>query len=358
MSGVSGVHQVLAGAASRDAITIHALAAREVIRGMGLRSEVLCEADHIDPALGGEVLRHTAWERVAAPGDAAILHYSIASPAFWEVAERTDRVAIHYHNITPAHLLWEFAPGIALECADGRRRLGDLAGRVRWAAADSSFNARELDELGFPPAEVVGVMRRASLPEPTPTESGGRTRLLFVGRGVPNKAQHELVLVLAAVREAGLDAELRLVGSWAGLEGYQAHCEALAEALGVADALVITGSVDDQRLADEYAGADCFVCLSNHEGYCVPLVESMEHDLPIVAYAQGAIPETAGRAALLLDDKPPSLVAEAVLETLANPRLRERMAAGRLERLVDLSHKRVADRIRAFVATMSPGPSS
>ncbi len=315
-----GVHQVLAGAAARDAITIHALAARDVLRDMGLRSEVVCEADHIDPALGGQVRPHTGWDTLAEPGDAAILHYSIASPAFWDVAGRTDRLAIHYHNITPARLLWEFAPGIAIECADGRRRLGELADRVRWAAADSSFNAGELEELGFPPARVVGVMRRPSLPPPGVREDHARTRLLFVGRGVPNKAQHHLVMALAALREGGTDAELRLVGSWAGIEDYRAHCEALAAALGVDGALTITGSVDDQRLADEYAGADLFLCLSDHEGYCVPLVEAMEHDLPIVAYAQGAIPETAGRAGLLLDEKPPSLVAEAVAETLANDR--------------------------------------
>ena len=348
-----GVHQVLAGAAARDAITIHALAARDVLRDMGLRSEVVCEADHIDPALGGQVRPHTGWDTLAEPGDAAILHYSIASPAFWDVAGRTDRLAIHYHNITPARLLWEFAPGIAIECADGRRRLGELADRVRWAAADSSFNAGELEELGFPPARVVGVMRRPSLPAPGAREDHARTRLLFVGRGVPNKAQHHLVMALAALREGGIDAELRLVGSWAGIEDYRAHCEALAAALGVDEALTITGSVDDQRLADEYGGADLFLCLSDHEGYCVPLVEAMEHDLPIVAYAQGAIPETAGRAGLLLDEKPPSLVAEAVAETLANDALRARMAAGRAERLDDLSHERVAERVREFVMEMS-----
>jgi glycosyltransferase involved in cell wall biosynthesis len=350
---VSGVHQVLAGAASRDAITIHALAARDVIRASGLRSEVFCEADHIDPALGGEVLPHTTWERRTEPGDRAILHYSIASPVFWWVADRVDGLAIHYHNITPARLLWEFAPRIALECAEGRRRLGELAGRVRWAAADSSFNAAELAELGFPPAEVVGVMRRASLPDPAPVERGERVRLLFVGRGVPSKAQHDLVMTLAALREAGVDAELRLVGSWDGIEGYRDHCEALAEALGVAHALVVTGSDDDQRLADEYAGADVFLCLSDHEGYCVPIVEAMEHDLPIVAYGQGAVGETAGRAALVLDEKPPSLVAEAVIEVLANDALRERMAGGRAERLAYLSHERVADRVRSFVAGMT-----
>ena len=147
---VRGVHQVLAGAVPYDAITRHALAAREVIRGMGLRSEILCEADHIDGTLAGEILPDAAWDRIAEPGDVAILHYSIASPAFDRVLERSGSAAIHYHNITPAELLWRFAPAIAQECAAGRRRLAELADRVGHAAADSAFNADELTALGFP----------------------------------------------------------------------------------------------------------------------------------------------------------------------------------------------------------------
>lgn len=347
----AAVHQVLAGAAERDAITIHALAARSVIREMGLRSEVFCEADHIDPALAGEILPHTAWPGLAGPDSVAILHYSIASPAFWEIADLADGLAVHYHNITPADLLWQFAPGIALECREGRRRLAELADRVQWAAADSSFNAAELLELGFPTPTVLGVMRR-----PRRAGSNGASRdghrLLFVGRGIPNKAQHDLVFALAALRQAGVDAQLRLVGSWAGIEGYRDHVEALAEALGVGEALLITGSVDDQRLADEYASASVFLCLSDHEGYCVPLVEAMEHDLPIVAFDRGAVGETAGEAALLLDEKAPSLVAEAVIETISNAGLRSRMAAARGERLEDLSLERVAERVRDFVGAL------
>lgn len=348
-----GVHQVLAGAAQRDAITNHALEARSVIRGMGIRSEVFCEADHIDPTLAGEVLPHTAWPQRAGPADRPILHYSIASPAFWDVAARCDALAVHYHNITPAELLWQFAPGIALECQDGRRRLGDLAERVAWAAADSTFNADELGALGFPRPTVVGVMRRPPAERTAAPREVDTTRLLFVGRGVPNKAQHDLVFALAALREAGVDAELRLVGSWAGTEGYRRYIESLAETLGIGHRVSILGSIGDDALAEEYERASVFLCLSDHEGYCVPLVEAMERDLPIVAYAQGAVPETAGEAALLLDEKPPSLVAEAVIETLANEGLAARMAAGRTARLDDLALERVAGRVRDFIAQMT-----
>lgn len=347
-----GVHQIAAGAVPHDAITRHLLASQEVIRGMGLRSEILVEADHIHPGLAGAILPHRRWDEIAEPGDAAILHYSIASPAFDWVLERTDAIAMHYHNITPAELLWRHAPAIARECAAGRVHLGELVPRVRHAAADSGFNAAELTALGYPEAAVVGVMRRPRPPATRRRPDDGRTRLLFVGRGVPNKAQHDLILALAALRQTDLDAELLLIGGWGGAESYERHCRALAARLGLGDRLTIAGAVDDAALSQAYADADAFLCLSDHEGYCVPLVEAMEAGLPIVAFDAGAIAETAGAAALLLDEKPPSLVAEAVVETVRNPALRARMAAGRAARLADLSQEATAARLRAFVETL------
>ncbi len=86
--------------------------------------------------------------------------------------------------------------------------------------------------------------------------------------------------------------------------------------------------MSEEELARHYAEADLFLCLSDHEGFCVPLIEAMWAGLPIVAYASSAVPETAGEAALLLDEKPPSLVAEAVAEALRNSALADRMAAG------------------------------
>src|SRR5262249_19544004 len=155
----------------------------------------------------------------------------------WVLA-RAKRAALHYHNVTPAALLWRDAPLVALECALGRRALGELVGRVGAVAADSEFNAAELRELGFGEAAVIGVMRAPlgfAPRRPRPAESPAR--LLFVGRGAPNKAQHDLVLALAALSQAGVEAELWLVGTWEGFEPYEARCLDLARRVGVEDRL-------------------------------------------------------------------------------------------------------------------------
>jgi glycosyltransferase involved in cell wall biosynthesis len=314
----------------RDAITHHLLESRRVIREMGLRSEILCEDDRIDPTLAGEVRGVSAWDDIARPEDAAILHYSIDSSAFRHVLARCGRTAIHYHNITPAELLWRDAPAVAMACLRGRRELASFAGRVVASAADSRFNADELAALGFPTAMVVGVMRR-ELPvvvASSPAQSAGRPlRLLFVGRGVPNKAQHHLIASLAALRQGGADAQLHLIGSWQGMEAYAARCARLARDLRVTEHVLVEGSVDDDLLARAYAGSDAFVCLSDHEGFCIPVLEALDFGLPVVARPSGGVPEVAGDAALLCDDRDPAVLAELVALAIEDAELRDELRA-------------------------------
>ncbi len=346
MGVTTGIHQVTAGAVPRDAVTNHAHEWRRVMREMGLRSEIFTERDHIHPTLRGDVLPHTDWDTVAQPGDVAIIHYSIGSPAFEYVLARASRAVLDYHNITPAELLWEDAPGVALECSLGRRELATLVGRVEATAADSSFNAEELARMGFGTATVTGVVR-PPLPRAERSRTDDRLRLLFVGRGAPNKAQHDLILALTALREAGVDAELRLVGTWEGMEAYEDRCRALTARLGMEHHVHFTGSVGDTQLAQEYADADVFVCLSDHEGYCVPAIEAIVASLPVVAFARGAVPETIGGAGILLPDKAPSIVAEAVLMAMNDPSVRSAMASARPGHLADLAPEAVAARLRA-----------
>lgn len=348
-----GIHQVLAGAAPRDAITNHALLARGVIRSMGCRSEIFVDSGHLSRELPGDILPHDAWARIATPQDRAILHYSIDSPAFEHVLARTEVSAIHYHNVTPAELLWRDAPHIAWDCLKGRQELAALAQHVGRAGADSGYNAEELVALGFPDPTVIGILRRpgsmhAMASGNAKRRDARRPRLLFVGRGAPNKCQHDLILATAALADCGVHADLRLIGSWGGNAAYRDRCERLARECGVSPRVHILGSVDDDRMDEEFRNADVFLCLSEHEGYGVPLAQAIEAGIPIVAYAAGAVPETVGGAGLLLNDKSPSMVAEAILAVLAGD-VDERMARGRAEQRERHAPRVVEGRLREFV---------
>jgi glycosyltransferase involved in cell wall biosynthesis len=346
-----GVHQVVAGAAPHDAITNHVLAARSVIRSMGIASEVFCEAPHLSPALAHEIHSHHEWGARTAANDAAILHYSIDSQAFEYVLERCATSAIHYHNITPARSLWRFNPRLARQCAHGRTALAALAGRIDFAAADSRFNGVELEALGFPHVSVIGILRSVR-PTVTRTARGsGRPQILFVGRGVPNKAQDDAILAVAALRQAGVLADLRLVGSWGGNEAFEWYCRDLVRSLDLAGQVHFLGAIDDGQLSQEYADADLFLCLSDHEGFCVPVVEALEAGLPVIAYGAGALPETLGGAGVVLTEKPPGIVAEAIASVL-KPGV-NLVPADAVEGQV-LLHSRDATtaRLRSFVSEM------
>ncbi|MBI2684072.1 MAG: glycosyltransferase family 4 protein [Actinobacteria bacterium] len=350
MGAVRAVHHVAAGAARRDAITNHLFAHRDALRAAGVRSEIFAGA--IDPALAGEVHDASRYPARADASDIAILHYSIDSHAFQLAADHAERCVMHYHNITPAHFLWRHAPTIAVECAAGRLRLPAYAERVVASCADSAFNARELEEAGYRSAVATGILRAPWRPATArpPARRPGPTRLLFVGRGIPNKAQHDLILALGALAETNHPAELRFVGSWDAAPAYRAECEQLAVDVGVGDDVTFLGSVDDDALEAAYLDADIFVCVSDHEGFCVPLLEAMECELPIVAFDAAAVGETVAGAGLLLDDKHPSMVAEAVIEVATNPSLRASFAEGRAERLAALGAPAVRERLSSFLA--------
>lgn len=342
---------MVAGAAPRDAITNHVLAAREVIQAMGLRSEIFAEGQHTAAELRGRIHPHDEWTARTEPDDVAIIHYSIDSVAFTAIAGQAASVAIHYHNITPPDLLWAFSPGLAAQCAEGRRRLTDLLPFVSAAAADSQFNADELVALGLDDVQVVGILRGPGLRvrgQRPSQRQGGPARILFVGRGVSNKAQDELILALGSLVQSGMDAELRLVGSWGGNRAYESRCRWLATRVGAKDRVQFLGSVDDVTLAEEYRVADVFACMSRHEGYCVPIIEALEADLPVVARAAGAVPETTGTAGLLLDDPSPAEMAEGIIAVLDGA-LAAEMAAGRAEQLAFHAAPATSERLQAFV---------
>ena len=348
-----GIHQVLGGAAPWDAITNHALAAQQVIRDMGYRSEIFADRRHLSPAIAHRVHEHHRWPGIVRPADRAIIHYSIDSPAFDLALDKADRVGMHHHNVTPPELLWRDAPAVALQCRTGIEGLARMAPRINVAAADSRFNADELVQAGYHDPTVIGILR-GPLPRCVRRRPAGADglRMLFVGRGIPNKRQDALILALAALREGGVDARLRLVGGWGACRPYFERCVRLANDLDVAASVTFLGPVEDDVLAQEYADADVFVCLSEHEGYCVPIIEAMAHDLPIVALAAGAVPETLGRGGVLIDRLQPSLVAEAVL-LATDGRLAGCLAEGRAQQMAAHSPTATAEHLRTFVKELA-----
>lgn len=318
------VHQIIPVLAPHDAVGNHTLQVREALRHAGFESEVFAELRFGHHRDTGRLL--SDFPQPGGAADLLIYQSSTGSSVADWLLGRPEPLAVNYHNITPASFFEPWDDQAAASMRRARTQLGALARRSRLALADSPFNAAELTELGYAPVVVSPLLldldARLAAPDPQVAEHLARTRAghhwLFVGRLAPNKCQHDLIAAFAAYRllyDPG--ARLTLIGSEA-VPSYGDALYGLVDDLGLTAAVTFPAPVTDAELAAYYADADAFVCLSRHEGFCVPLLEAMRHDVPIVALAAGAVPDTVGDAAVLLDDAAPHPVAAAVQQLLGD----------------------------------------
>ncbi len=348
---VARIDQVIPSLASRDAIGGHVIQLRDLLRSSGYRSDIYygnASVDRLD-----EGLPVTRLGDRSSNGRVLLYQLSIGSGVADLFRQRRERKFVNYHNITPADLLDAWMPSVGDEVRRGRAQLRDLAPVTEFAIADSCFNERELQAAGYRATTTVPLLIDldgfAGTPDRTlaarlaDEKADGGADLLFVGKVSPHKGQHDLVKALAAYRRLyDGRARLRLVGG-AISEDYQSAVEHFADELGLRAAVEIAGSVSHEELIAYYGAADAFVCLSNHEGFCVPLIEAMYHRLPIVAYTNTAVPETVQGAGLILPNKEPMRVAAAVDRVVRDEELRATLAEAAADRVEAFSLPRVRE---------------
>jgi glycosyltransferase involved in cell wall biosynthesis len=322
VTAIDAIHQVVPTLSPGDAVGGHTLAVRDTLREAGFHSDIFC--DDAAPELRHESLRLDDLPEPGSPRVALLYQCSIGNEVVDRLLARPEPLIVDYHNLTPVAHLLRWAPDMAHLAGWGRSQLGALAARSVLGIGDSAFNSAELTAAGFVRVAVVPILLEVAdlrHGDSAPRGGAGR-RWLFVGRVVPNKAQHDIVLAFAwyrAVHEPS--AELHLVGRDAA-PAYTSAVRHLIKVLDLDDAVQLRGGVDDVELAREYAEADVFVCLSEHEGFCIPVLEAMANDVPVVAYASSAVPETVADGGLLLPAKDPALVASAVDRLATDPALR------------------------------------
>jgi glycosyltransferase involved in cell wall biosynthesis len=180
----------------------------------------------------------------------------------------------------------------------------------------------------------------------------GLINILFVGRIVPNKKIEDHIR-LAEIYKRYVDAYYRFifVGRYDGVPRYFAQIQALVnEYQNLPDRFWFTGSVPDEDLAAFYRWADVYVSLSEHEGFCVPLVEAMAADVPVLAYAAGAVPETLGGAGVLFSPKDLELAAETMGMLVYDRQMRQAVLAGQRRRLRDFGPEPIERRLHEVIA--------
>ena len=331
---VRAIHQLLPSLDYGDAISNQTVFISEVLRDLGYESKIFVYD------IGAPMIEFaTRFEPgMIGPEDGLVYHHAIGTALTPHAIKHPGPKALVYHNITPGHF---FAPWNAkfAEILDwGRKDLHNLAPAFPVSVGDSTYNADELREAGFRDPSVMPIfvdpMRwgKPADPEWMKMLQDGRTNILFVGRIAPNKRQEHLIAGFKEYLSYDPQARLILVGVWPEGDPYARFLRDEALRHGISEQVFMTSKVTDAQLLACYRTAHLFWSMSEHEGFCVPLIEAMWFDVPVLAYRSTAIPETLGAGGIMFSEKRfPELAALAHL-LVTDPALRRTVLAAQRAR--------------------------
>lgn len=346
------IHQWLPGFASGDAISNYAIALQRIIKGWGYESEIFCPGRHVSPKVRSLCKDWETYPDYSNSQNIVIYHFSIGSPLSERFKTLPDKKVLIYHNITPDKYFRQINAEKALVLYQGREELRTLRDVPQLALADSEYNRLELEEWGYkntgvvPPFLDFDGLNSKPLKKVLNQYRDDWINILFVGRVTPNKKIEDIIKVFYYYKNAvNPKSRLFIVGSFVGMEKYCSFLRALALELNLPN-VILTGHVTTPELVAYYKLASLFLCMSEHEGFCIPLVESMYFGIPIIAYAAAAVPWTLGGSGVLVYEKDFPMIAELIDVVLHN---KEEIVSGQKQRLKDFSKERVASEFHSIL---------
>jgi L-malate glycosyltransferase len=354
------IHQVLATLGYGDAIGHEVLGIQRVLRTAGYESDIFVET--ADKRVESMTRDYRELVDASHPDNLLLHHFSIGSKASRTAYALADRMALIYHNITPPEYFVGVHRTLARQCFRGRRELHAYVDRCDLALGDSEFNRQDLEGLGFPRTAVLPVVPGFSHLDREPNWLLARdfdddwTNIVFVGRVIPNKKIDDLIRFFHAYHTLfNPRSRLLIVGAQSGFERYLASLHQLTATLGTSEVEFI-GHVSDEELVAFYEIADLFLCASEHEGFCVPLVEAFYKEVPVLAFAATAVPATMDGAGVLYETKDPLEVARLMDAIVADRGLQQRIIEGQLAAVARLQARDFGGTLLRFVDEIRSKP--
>lgn len=346
--------QVLPTLSYGDAIGNHAIVLKRLIESM--RFETAIYAENIDKRIPkGSGLPVENLYRLK-ESDVVLYHLSTETKLNGEIGRLNGRKIIQYHNITPPYFFSKYNLSTKNKMAQGLEEARCLADRVEYCLADSEFNKAELRKLGYKQEiEVMPILIDFTDYDQKASDTilkrchGGKVNIVFVGRIAPNKKQEDIIKAFFYYKKfMNPESRLFLVGSYLGMERYYERLKAYVNKLELED-VYFTGHVLFNEILAYYKTADLFICMSEHEGFCVPLIEAMYFKVPIIAYDSSAVRETLGEGGILLREKKPKQTALWMKRLLEDKQLRNYVMEKQAQRLADFEYERVAESYRRYL---------
>lgn len=339
--------QIMPTVSFGDAVSNDARALNSVISGMGYKTGIY--AENISPRITDSFVHPLSKLPKLEPSDILIFNHSTGTELCYKIQELPGRKFMIYHNITPPHFFEEYSKQAQSLTEYGYEGTKALAGVIEAVFADSSYNAEDLRRMGYKcDISVRPILIPFSDYEKKPNQDiideysdDGYVNIVFVGRIAPNKKQEDIIAAFSYYKKyINPKSRLILVGSDSGMENYSFKLKKYVEAL-MLDDVVFTGHISFDSILAWYRVADVFLCMSEHEGFCVPLVEAMFFKIPIIAYNSSAIGDTLGGSGLLIDEKEPIQTALLIDRVVTDEKLRNEIISGQNERLKDFSYDKI-----------------
>ena len=333
--------QIAHAMTQNDGATQQILNMDKMFKELGYESEICTH--RLDERLKNEAKTMDAFK--ASEDDIIIYHMTTGTSFNKWVYRYPHKIVLFYHNITPAKYFFGNAWGSWFKCLKGRRDLKKIVKNTFFAWGASEYSRKELEALGLEHTKVFSTIvnpedykKYDNVPSIVDTYGDGYKNIIVVGRVVPHKKQDEAIRAAAWYRD-NISEKIRLVIIGGMKESFAKKLRALVKKLNMENHVLFTGKISNEELCTWYGLCDAVLSLSEHEGFCVPLIEGMIFDKPVIAYAGGAVPETLGKAGVLLREKNPELVARTISETLGNHSLLQTLVEERKKRLNELSYK-------------------
>lgn len=340
------INQLLPTLSYGDAVSNSAINIMNILRSVGVKSNIY--AQNIHPKMS----KYAKAANLCPKNAPIIYHLSTGSDLAYEIPKYSSKKILIYHNITPHEFFVGYSGGLKRLCEAGRQQLEFLSSHIDLAIADSEYNRMELLDLSYKSTVTSPIIINYDDYSKEPSKkvlnsirNGNDTKnILFVGRIAPNKKQEDIIKSFYYYNKfINSDSKLYLVGSYEGMERYYDEISNLIVHLRLEQSIVITGHVTFDQILSYYYASDLFLCMSEHEGFCVPIIEAMNFRLPIIAYKSTAIPETLGNGGVLINKKDYKEVAELINIILSDNDLVQSLRENQQKQIKKYSKERATE---------------
>ena len=327
-----------------DAVSNDVIALRGAIEKLGYKTDIY--ADTSDKRIPKNLVKPVSKLPKLGKNDVVIYHMAIGAELNYTFGNLDCKKVMVYHNITPPEFFENYNLGATNLTKEGYKAVKWLADKVDYCIADSEYNKNDLIKMGYKcDIDVLPIMipfddyRKQPDEEVIKKYKDGYTNILFTGRIAPNKCQEDIIRSFAYYKKYyNKKSRLILVGSEGVFTNYKERLMKYIDMLDLKD-VIFSGHIKFSEILAFYNISDIFLCQSEHEGFCVPIVEAMFFGIPIVAYNSSAIGDTMGIGGILLNEKNALETAGVMDYVVNNGEIRKRISENQKIKLLDYDYE-------------------